>query len=336
MLTLRWRAPARAVHLAGYALHRERPADTESLTANDTHAADQAAEGRDTPALRRRRPRRGRERQPADEARSDLTSVSALALTQATRHQRRETCALPGAPTLTSMFSFGKPATMVTAEALPGRAEAMPVPERHEVLGTPLAPPFPDGFEQAIFGMGCFWGAEREFWQAPGVYTTAVGYAGGFTPNPTYEEVCSGRTGHTEVVLVVFDPAQTSYEELLRVFWENHDPTQGMRQGNDVGTQYRSAIYWTSEAQREAAEASRAMFQRELARAGYGAITTEIADGRPVLLRRGLPPAVPGEEPGRLLRPRRHRRLVPGWSAAHSNRVLGSASRSGRCRRAVI
>jgi peptide-methionine (S)-S-oxide reductase len=180
------------------------------------------------------------------------------------------------------MFSFGKPATTVTAErALPGRAAAMPVPARHEVLGTPLAPPFPDGLEQAIVGMGCFWGAERVFWRAPGVYTTAVGYAGGLTPNATYEEVCSGRTGHTEAVLVVFDPAQTSYEEILRLFWENHDPTQGMRQGNDTGTQYRSALYWTSEAQRETAEASREMFQRELDRSGYGEITTELAAAGP-------------------------------------------------------
>ena len=180
------------------------------------------------------------------------------------------------------MLSFGKPATMVDADhALPGRAEAMPVPARHEVLGTPLAPPFPEGLEQAVVGMGCFWGAERVFWQAPGVYTTAVGYAGGFTPNASYEEVCSGRTGHTEAVLVVFDPALTSYEEILRLFWENHDPTQGMRQGNDRGTQYRSAIYWTSEAQREAAEASRDLFQRELSRAGHGEITTELAAAGP-------------------------------------------------------
>jgi len=153
----------------------------------------------------------------------------------------------------------------------------MPVPDRHEVLATPLAPPFPEGLEQSVVGMGCFWGAERVFWTAPGVYTTAVGYAGGFTPNPTYEEVCSGQTGHAEAVLVVFDPKRTSYDEILRLFWENHDPTQGMRQGNDVGTQYRSAIYWTSEEQREAAETSRAMFQQELEKAGYGEISTEIA-----------------------------------------------------------
>src|ERR1700756_783253 len=180
------------------------------------------------------------------------------------------------------MFLFTKPTRMVTADdALPGRDEAMPVPDRHEVLGTPLTPPFPEGLEQAVVGMGCFWGAERVFWRAPGVYTTAVGYAGGFTPNPTYQEVCSGQTGHTEAVLVVFDPQVTSYEEILRLFWENHDPTQGMRQGNDVGTQYRSAIYWHDEAQRSAAEASRAMFQAELSGAGWGEITTEIAEAGP-------------------------------------------------------
>ncbi len=166
-------------------------------------------------------------------------------------------------------------------EALPGRAQAMRVTGRHDVLGTPLTPPFPEGLEQAVFGLGCFWGAERKFWQAPGVYTTAVGYAGGLTPNPTYEEVCSGLTGHAEVVLVVFDPKQTSYEELLRVFWEAHDPTQGMRQGNDLGTQYRSAISTFSEAQREAAEASKARFQEALRQAGYGEITTEIAPAGP-------------------------------------------------------
>jgi peptide-methionine (S)-S-oxide reductase len=166
-------------------------------------------------------------------------------------------------------------------DALPGRGEPMPVPARHDVLGTPLVPPFPHGTEQAVFGLGCFWGAERKFWQAPGVYTTAAGYAGGLTPNPTYEEVCSGRTGHAEVVLAVFDASQTSYDEMLRIFWESHDPTQGMRQGNDVGTQYRSAIYTSSDAQREAAEASRERFQAELANAGYGQITTEIADAGP-------------------------------------------------------
>jgi peptide-methionine (S)-S-oxide reductase len=180
------------------------------------------------------------------------------------------------------MFLFEKSVRQVSPEeALPGRDERMPVPARHEVLGTPLEPPFPEGLEQAVFGMGCFWGAERVFWRADGVYTTAVGYAGGYTPNPTYEEVCSGRTGHTEAVLVVFDPARISYEEILRLFWEGHDPTQGNRQGNDVGTQYRSAIYWTSDAQREAAEASRTRFQSELTGAGYGEITTEIAESGP-------------------------------------------------------
>ena len=166
-------------------------------------------------------------------------------------------------------------------QALPGRSEEMPVPERHYVLDTPLKPPFPDGLEQLVVGMGCFWGAERVFWQAPGVYTTAVGYAGGYTPNPTYEEVCSGRTGHTEAVLVVFDPKQTSREEILPLFWENHDPTQGMRQGNDLGTQYRSAIYVADESQLTAAEASRDAYQRVLAEAGYGEISTEIAAGGP-------------------------------------------------------
>jgi peptide-methionine (S)-S-oxide reductase len=180
------------------------------------------------------------------------------------------------------MFLFGKPTTMVEREdALPGRGETMPLPETHHVLGTPLAPPFPDGYEQAVVALGCFWGAERVFWQAPGVYTTAAGYAGGFTPNPTYEEVCSGRTGHAEAVLVVFDPQQTSYEQILRLFWEGHDPTQGMRQANDVGTQYRSALYWADESQRAAAEASRDAFRAELARAGYGEITTELAPAGP-------------------------------------------------------
>jgi len=161
-------------------------------------------------------------------------------------------------------------------QALPGRASRMRVPEKHVVLGSPLEPPFPADLELALFGLGCFWGAERKFWQAPGVFSTAVGYAGGHTPNPRYEEVCSGLTGHNEVVRVVFDPARTSYGELLRIFWESHDPTQGMRQGNDAGTQYRSGIYVHSDAQRERALASRAAFQERLREAGYGAITTEI------------------------------------------------------------
>jgi peptide-methionine (S)-S-oxide reductase len=166
-------------------------------------------------------------------------------------------------------------------EALPGRETEMVVPDHHDVLGTPLKPPFPEGLEQAVFGMGCFWGAERVFWEAPGVYTTAVGYAGGQTPNATYEEVCSGGTGHTEAVLVVFDPKQTSYEALLKLFWENHDPTQGMRQGNDVGTQYRSAIYTFSDEQAKAAQDSRAMFQGRLSESGHGEISTEIAAAGP-------------------------------------------------------
>jgi peptide-methionine (S)-S-oxide reductase len=163
-------------------------------------------------------------------------------------------------------------------QALPGRSEKIPVPDVHYVNGARLEPPFPAGLEQAVFGMGCFWGAERKFWQAPGVYSTAVGYAGGFTPNPSYREVCSGMTGHTEVVLVVFDPRETSYEEMLRIFWENHDPTQGMRQGNDAGTQYRSAVYAYGPGQLRAAEASRDTYQEKLRAAGYGAITTEIRE----------------------------------------------------------
>jgi peptide-methionine (S)-S-oxide reductase len=163
-------------------------------------------------------------------------------------------------------------------EALPGRSERMQVPARHFVSGAPLKPPFPPGMETAIFGMGCFWGAERKFWETKGVFSTSVGYAGGYTPNPTYREVCTGRTGHAEVVTVVFDPTVVSYESLLKVFWENHDPTQGMRQGNDVGTQYRSAIYAFGPAQRKAAEASRDAYQKVLAAAGYGAITTEIRE----------------------------------------------------------
>jgi peptide-methionine (S)-S-oxide reductase len=161
--------------------------------------------------------------------------------------------------------------------ALPGRTDrAMRVPDRHDVLGTPMTPPFPDGFEQAVFGLGCFWGAERKFWQLEGVFTTAVGYAGGITPNPTYEEVCSGMTGHTEVVLVVWDPSKVTFGDLLRVFWEAHNPTQGMRQGNDVGTQYRSAIYTTTEDQLKLATESLDVYQDDLASAGYDAITTEV------------------------------------------------------------
>ncbi|HKB10121.1 MAG TPA: peptide-methionine (S)-S-oxide reductase MsrA [Vicinamibacterales bacterium] len=171
-----------------------------------------------------------------------------------------------------------KPLTIPSAaEALPGRSERMPVPDAHVVNRNRLTPPFPDGLERALFGMGCFWGAEKKFWTLPGVYTTAVGYAGGPTPNPTYREVCTGMTGHNEVVLVVFDPKVISYEQLLKAFWENHDPTQGMRQGNDIGTQYRSGIYYFDEAQKRAAEMSRDTFQRQLSAAGYGRITTEIA-----------------------------------------------------------
>jgi len=167
-----------------------------------------------------------------------------------------------------------KPASKENAP--PGRAEKMAVPARHHVNGAPLEAPFPAGLERAMFALGCFWGAERKFWQVPGVYTTAVGYAGGFTPNPTYREVCSGATGHAEVVLVVFDPRKVSYSDLVKIFWESHDPTQGMRQGNDVGTQYRSGIYYYDDDQRERAERSRDAYQRELSGAGYGSITTEL------------------------------------------------------------
>src|SRR5918992_1774498 len=173
------------------------------------------------------------------------------------------------------MFLFREKTKMIDAErALPGRDPPIPFPDRHDVLGTPLTPPFPEGMETLVVGMGCFWGAERVFWELDGVYTPAVGYAGGYTPNPTYQEVCSGATGHAEVVLAVFDPAATSFDEMLRIFWEGHDPTQGMRQGNDVGTQYRSAIYWGSEAQRELAEASRDAYQQRLLAANHGEITT--------------------------------------------------------------
>ncbi|TYK47094.1 peptide-methionine (S)-S-oxide reductase MsrA [Actinomadura decatromicini] len=174
------------------------------------------------------------------------------------------------------MFGFAKTQMVSPDKALPGRDEPIPVPPRHEVLDAPLAPPYPDGAEIAEFALGCFWGAERMFWQTPGVLSTSVGYEGGYTPNPTYEEVCSGLTGHAEAVRVVYDPSEISYEELLRVFWESHDPTQGMRQGNDVGTQYRSAIFTRSESQQKAAEASRDAYQPVLTKSGYGPITTEI------------------------------------------------------------
>jgi peptide-methionine (S)-S-oxide reductase len=178
------------------------------------------------------------------------------------------------------MRLFGRdPTAMVEpVSALPGRAQEVAVPDRHEVLETPLKGPFPDGVQSAVFGMGCFWGAERIFWEADGVYTTAVGYAGGVTPNPTYEEVCSGQTGHAEVVLVAFEQAKTSYQEMLRLFWEGHDPTQGMRQGNDRGTQYRSLIMWQGDSQRAAAEASMSAYQQMLSAAGHGTITTELAE----------------------------------------------------------
>ena len=179
---------------------------------------------------------------------------------------------------------FMRKSTVVpsAADALPGRSQPIPTATSHFVNGHPLQPPYPQGLEQAVFGLGCFWGAERKFWElGDGIYTTAVGYAGGHTQNPTYEEVCSGRTGHTEVVRVVFDPKQISYEKLLKTFWENHDPTQGMRQGNDVGTQYRSAIYTFNDAQRTAAEASKAGYQKALSAKGIGSITTEIAPSGP-------------------------------------------------------
>src|SRR6478736_2322007 len=180
------------------------------------------------------------------------------------------------------MFSFRKRSTIPSRdEALPGRPNAIPTAERHFVSGVPLKGPYPAPLETAVFGLGCFWGAERAFWTIPGVHVTAVGYAGGVTPNPTYEEACSGLTGHTEAVLVVYDPGVVSYEALLKIFWESHDPTQGMRQGNDVGTQYRSAAYWTTPAQRDTLERSKAMFEKALRAKGYGAITTEIAEAGP-------------------------------------------------------
>jgi len=179
------------------------------------------------------------------------------------------------------LFSFRQPTMPRPERALPGRPDPIVEPGTHAVNGRPLAGPFPEGSKEALFAFGCFWGAEKDFWETPGVWVTSVGYAGGFTPNPTYREVCSGQTGHAETVRVIYDPKQVSYEELLRVFWENHDPTQGMRQGNDVGTQYRSAIYYFDDDQRNAAEASRDAYRKRLAAAGYGEVTTEIAPAPP-------------------------------------------------------
>ncbi len=221
-------------------------------------------------------------------------------------------------------FFTSKPDTLPSpAEALPGRSEPIMQPGIHRVLGTPLAGPWPDGTKTAIFGLGCFWGAEKDFWQLPGVVTTAVGYAGGSTPNPTYEEACSGRTGHAEVVLVAFDPSKITYEQLLKTFWENHDPTQGMRQGNDMGTSYRSIILTANDEQQRLAEASRDAYQVELSAKGYKTITTEIVARRPVLLRRGLPPAVPRQEPPRLLPEPRDRREAAGGLRRDAAAVRG-------------
>ncbi len=197
------------------------------------------------------------------------------------------------------MFFHGFKATLPTAnEALKGRDEPMPVTGPHAVLGRPIQGPFPAGLEQAMFGLGCFWGAERKFWELPGVYTTAVGYAGGATRNPTYEEVCSGRTGHAEVVLVVFDPVGISYPDLLRTFWESHDPTQGMRQGNDLGTQYRSAIFVYSAGQRREAERTQAQYGAELARHGFAPITTEVSDAPPFYYAEGYHQQYLAKNPG--------------------------------------
>ena len=197
------------------------------------------------------------------------------------------------------MFSSRHKTEMVDpAQALPGRDQPLAVPTEHHVSGHRIQPPFPDGLKTAVFGMGCFWGAERKFWQTEGVWSTAVGYAGGVTPNPTYEEVCSGRTGHAEVVLAVYDPAVVSYEQLLKVFWESHDPTQGMRQGGDVGTQYRSAVYYADEAQRDAAERSRKAFQEVLSGSRYGEITTEIAPAGPFFYAEGYHQQYLSKNPG--------------------------------------
>ena len=217
------------------------------------------------------------------------------------------------------------------AQALPGRRTPLEVPQTHFVNGHRIVPPFPAGLREAVFGLGCFWGAERLFWQLPGVYSTAVGYAGGFTPNPTYEEVCSGLTGHAEVVRVIYDPEKIDYEDLLKTFWESHDPTQGMRQQNDVGTQYRSVIYVADAEQRQAAEESKRAYQTRLATAGLGTITTEVVRRAAVLLRRGLPPTISREKPGRLLRAEGHGSLV----SDRPERAASGALSHGRARAQV-
>ena len=224
------------------------------------------------------------------------------------------------------MFMFKKSLDIPSkAEALPGRPNPIRTAAQHFVNGNPLKGPYPAGLETAMFGLGCFWGAERKFWElGDGIYTTAVGYAGGPTPNPTYEEVCSGRTGHNEVVLVVYDPKKISYEKLLKTFWENHDPTQGMRQGNDVGTQYRSGIYATTPAQKKAAEESKAMFGKALAAQALRRDHDRDPRRAGVLLRRGLSPAISGEEPDGLLRARRHRRVVPDRHRRRRRSALNS------------
>ena len=228
---------------------------------------------------------------------------------------------------LITMLNPDKTKMPSAEEALPGRNEpGFDVPDVHAVLGTPIKPPFPDGIETAYFALGCFWGAERLFWQLDGVYTTAVGYMNGLTPNPTYEEVCSGRTGHAEAVLVAFDPRKVSYADLLKVFFEEHDPTQGMRQGNDVGSQYRSGVYATSDAQVETAEKVRDAYDESLRAAGREPITTEARGRRPLLLRRGLPPAVPAQGPQRLLRPERDWGLL----SDPDRRGLAAAAPPGR------
>ena len=225
---------------------------------------------------------------------------------------------------------FARKTAMPTAEtALPGRAEAIPTAEKHFVNGRPLKGPYPDDMRTAVFGLGCFWGAEKAFWKIPGVYVTAVGYAGGQTPNPTYQEVCSGRTGHNEVVLVVYDPKAVSYEQLLKAFFEAHDPTQGMRQGNDIGTQYRSGIYVADEGQRKAAEAAREMYGKALKAQGYPADHHRDRRRAALLLRRGLPPAVSRQESGRLLRFRRDRGFLSDRNRRRSRLSIAAAPRVG-------